>query len=209
MLGLSSGLHKFEGVKPGYEPERKEIMIAPGQEITVTFRIRYSRLIKKSALDLVANGEKLLFTVRSTVNPLNIAPIRRSQGADDLRKARDLFTQALVEDPTYSRAAFNLGQVNQLLSEREGALEAYRKAIEIDPSYADARRQYAAVLIEDGDSDEAIRQLLEGIRLDATNDEAYSLMSRAYWDKGVWDRSIEMADRAKALLEGRLAQTVC
>src|SRR5439155_15970566 len=55
MPGLSSGLHKFEGVKPGYEPERKEIMIAPGQEITVTFRIRYSRLIKKSALDLVAN----------------------------------------------------------------------------------------------------------------------------------------------------------
>ena len=30
---LSSGLHEFQGVKAGYEPDRKEVMIAPGQEV--------------------------------------------------------------------------------------------------------------------------------------------------------------------------------
>ena len=33
---LSSGLHEFQGVKAGYEPDRKQVMIAPGREATVT-----------------------------------------------------------------------------------------------------------------------------------------------------------------------------
>jgi hypothetical protein len=76
--GLPSGLHKFEGVVKGYEPDRKEIMVVPGQDKTVTLRIRYQRQIKKSALDKNAEGEKLLFTQRSTVSPLNLA-LSRSQ----------------------------------------------------------------------------------------------------------------------------------
>ena len=54
---LSSGLHEFQGVKAGYEPDRKEVMIAPGQESTVTLRIRYVRQIKKPAQALERAGE--------------------------------------------------------------------------------------------------------------------------------------------------------
>jgi tetratricopeptide (TPR) repeat protein len=197
--GLSSGLHKFEGTKQGYEPDRKEIMIVPGQEITVTLRIRYTRTIKKSSLDLVSDGEKLLLTQRSTVNPLNVLPTSRTQNTGDLRKARDLFTRAFAEDSNNSKAAFDLGQVNQLLSEPDASLKAYKTAVELDPSYTDARRQYAAVLIESGDVDEAIRQLVEGSRLDPRNDESFALMSRAYWDKAAWDRAIDMANEALEL----------
>src|SRR5262249_15783086 len=152
----------FEGRKQGYEPDRKEIMIAPGQETTVSIRIRYVKPeIKKSALDLAAQGEKLLSARRSSVNPLNVLPLPRSQGNNDLVKARDLFTQALKEDSSFSKAAFNLGEVNQLLANVDGSLSAFRRAIQIDPGYVDARLQYAAVLIENGDPDEAIRQLTE------------------------------------------------
>jgi tetratricopeptide (TPR) repeat protein len=86
--------------------------------------------------------------------------------------------------------------VNQLLADPEAALKAYKRAIEIDPTFVDARRQYAAVLIENGDTDEAIRQLLVGAQLDGNNDEGYSLLARAYLDKGVWTKCIEMADQA-------------
>jgi uncharacterized caspase-like protein/tetratricopeptide (TPR) repeat protein len=196
---LSSGLHEFKGVKPGYEPDRKEIMIAPGQESTVTLRIRYVRKVKESAIVLNSQGEKLLFTRRSSVNPMNIAPMPRAQSQSDLKSAHALFSRALNEDGGYSLAAFNLGQVSQLLGDEEGSLKAYRRAVEIDPTYVDAWRQYAAVLIERGDADEAIRQLTEVLRLDASSDEAYALMSRAYWDKGVWTRSVEYADKAIAL----------
>jgi tetratricopeptide (TPR) repeat protein len=196
---LSAGLHEFTGVKAGYEPDRKEILIAPGQEATVTLRIRYVRQIKKGAQDLNERGEKLLFSKRSSFNPLNVLPVARPQSQADIAKAKDLFARALAEDPDYAKAAFNAGQANQLLADEQASIASYRKALEIDPSYVDARIQYAAVLIERGDPDEAIRQLTEVLRLEAANDQAYSMLSRAYWDKGVWVRSIELADRAIAL----------
>ncbi len=138
MPGLSSGLHKFEGAKTGYEPDRKEIMIVPGQEITVTLRIRYVRQIKKSSLDLDSEGEKLLLSQRSSVNPLNIVPVAPSQTTGDLKKARDFFVRALAEDSNNSKAAFHLGQANQMLSEQNASIQAYKKAVEIDSSFADA-----------------------------------------------------------------------
>ena len=199
MPGLSSGLHKFEGVKAGYEPDRKEIMIAPGQQSTISMRIRYAKQIKKPALALNEEGEKLLFTRRSTVNPLNIAPVARKQNEGDLRKAGEMFDRALKEDPSYAVPAFRLGQVNQLLSDNEASLNAYRRAIQIDPNYVDARLQYAAVLIENGDPDEAIRQLNEATRLEPSNDEAIALTARAYWEKAAWSNAVTTADKAIAL----------
>jgi tetratricopeptide (TPR) repeat protein len=196
---LSSGLHEFKGVKDGYEPDRKQIMIAPGQDSAVTLRIRYARQRKPSAARLVDQGERLLFTQRSTVNPLNILPVARAQSDGDLRKARDLFAAALAEDPGDSKAAFNLGQANQLLADDEGSLQAYKRAIDLDPAYVDARAQYAAALIESGDPDQAIRELTEALRLDAQDDELYSMMARAYWDKGVWDRAADAAAHALRL----------
>src|SRR5262249_38970521 len=99
--GLPSGLHQFEGVLKGYEPDRKEIMVVPGQDKTVTLRIRYQRQIKKSALDFNDEGEKLFFRRRSGINPLDVV-LSRSQSMEDLRKARALFTRALSEDANYS-----------------------------------------------------------------------------------------------------------
>ena len=89
---LSSGLHEFMGVREGYEPDTKEVMIAPGQEVTVTLRIRYPRRIEEAALELGERGERLLFTRRaSTLNPLNMLPVAREQSTEDLERARDLF----------------------------------------------------------------------------------------------------------------------
>jgi tetratricopeptide (TPR) repeat protein len=194
--GLSSGLHEFKGVKSGYEPDRKEIMIAPGQEAAVTLRIRYVRQVKKAALDLNLEGEKLLYSQRSSLSALNVVPLERQQSEGDLRKAKDLFTRALEADPGYTVAAFNLGQVNQLLSDEEASIAAYKRAISTDATHVESRIQCAAVLIEHGDPDEAIRQLLEVQRLEPKNDEVYSMLARAYWDKGAWAQSVELADKA-------------
>ena len=84
--GLPNGLHDFEGVKTGYEPDRKQILIAPGQESTVTLRIRYARQIKKSAVDLNDQGEKLLFTRRSSLSPRPCRDRPDSAAAPDARR---------------------------------------------------------------------------------------------------------------------------
>lgn len=197
--GLPSGLHEFRGEREGYEPERKEVMIAPGQEVAVGLRIRYVRKVKKPAEDLNAEGEKLLFTRRSSLSLLNLVPVERRQSEADLKRAAALFEKALGLDASFALPAYHLGQVNQLLLKYDESVAAFRRAIAIDQTHVDARIECAAVLIEQGDPDEAIRELTEAQRLEADNDVAFSMMARAYWDKGAWLRSVESADRAIAL----------
>ena len=86
--------------------------------------------------------------------------------------------------------------MNQLLLNHDEAVAYFRRAIAIDPTHVDSRIECAAVLIEQGDPDAAIRELTEVLRLDATDDEAYSMLARAYWDKGAWGRAVEHADKA-------------
>jgi tetratricopeptide (TPR) repeat protein/uncharacterized caspase-like protein len=199
MPGLPSGLHEFRGVHEGYEPDRKEVMIAPGQEVAVSLRIRYARQVKKPAQALNDDGEKLLFTRRSSMSLLNVVPVERRQSEADLKKAASLFEKALDIDPGFAVAAYHLGQVNQLLLKYDESVAYFRRAIAIDQSRIDARIECAAVLIERGDPDEAIRELTEALRLDPDEDTAHAMLARAYWDKGAWDRAVESADRAIAL----------
>lgn len=196
---LPVGLHEFRGEHEGYEPDRKEVMIAPGQEVAVSLRIRYVRKVKKPAEDLNAEGEKLLFTRRSSMSLMNLVPVERRQSETDLKKAAALFEKALEVDPTFAMPAYHLGQVNQLLLKHEESVAAFRRAIAIDQTHVDARIECAAVLIEQGDPDQAIRELTEALRLDADNDVAYSMMARAYWDKAAWGRAVESADKAIAI----------
>lgn len=194
--GLASGPHMVRGQMEGYEPDIRRILIAPGQELGVILRIRYRRTVNPAALELLRRGDNLLYTRRSTLNPVNIVPISRSQSEADLKEARSLFTRALQEDPNYSQAAYNLGITKQLLSDEAGSMTAFQRAIEIDPAFVAARLQYAGVVIENGDADEGIRQLTEALRFDLVNDEVHALLARAYFDKGVWDRCVQSADRA-------------
>ena len=196
---LSRGMHEFKGTKSGYEPDRKDVMIAPGQDTAVSIRMRYVRQIKKAALDLNERGEKLLFTRRSSLSLMNIVPSERKQSEADLAKAATLFEEALTEDPNFAIAAYNLGMAQQLLLDHEASVKSFRRAMTIDPSHIESRTQCAAVLIEKGDPDEAIRELTEVLRLDPQSDEAHAMLARAYWDKGAWANAIEQADKALAI----------
>ena len=129
---LTSGLHEFRGVKSGYEPDVKQVMIAPGQDVAVTLRIRYVRQIKKPARDLNDQGERLLYTRRSSMSLLNLVPAERKQSEDDLRRAGELFQKALAIDPRYGLAAVHLGQVYHLLLNHAEAIKYYERAIAID-----------------------------------------------------------------------------
>lgn len=196
---LPSGLHEFRGAREGYEPDRQDVMIAPGQEVTVSIRIRYVRQVKPAAVALNEQGEKLLYTRRSSLSLLNLLPVDRKQSEADLRKAAALFERALAAEASFALAAYHLGQTRQLLGDGEGAVEAYRRAIALDPTHVESRIQAAAVLIERGDPDEAIRELTEALRLDESSDDAHAMLARAYWDKGAWARAVTEADRALAL----------
>ena len=195
--GLATGGHTVKGVRKGYEPDTKQVVVVPGQQRSVTLRIQYRREYKQSAIDHVDSGEKLLFQGTSNYNWLQTNPSHQTR--DDVLKARNLFAQALQEDPTYPKAAYDLAQACQMLGDSRSMIDAFQRAVQIDPSYVEALVNYAAALIEEGDPDEAIRQLTEALRIEPTNDVAYSHMARAYLDKRIWDDAIQSANQAIAL----------
>ena len=195
--GLLVGLHEFKGVRQGYEPDIKQVMIRPGQRVAVTLRIRYPRRqVRPEARELNKQGERLLFTRRSTVNPFNLLPVGRSQSWDDIDRARNLFLAALRADPEYPEAEYHLGQVYQLLGDYPGSIAAYRRALAIDPTYVEARVQLAAVLLERGETEDAIRELTDAARLTDPTDDLYTMLARAYSDRGAWEQAISEARRA-------------
>ena len=142
---------------------------------------------------------KNCFTARS--RPLDLTQIysSQSQSSSSLEHARALFEEAIAEDGNNARAFYDLGLTNLYLSDSEASLKHLRTAVKLDPAYVEARQQLAGELIESGDPDEAIRQLTNVIQLEPGNSQAYSLLSRAYYDKEVWAKSAEAADRSIAL----------
>jgi tetratricopeptide (TPR) repeat protein len=119
-----------------------------------------------------------------------------SQNAHTFEEAAELFRKSLQEDDRNARASYDLGLTLLYLSKNSESLEMLRKAVNLDPTYAEAKDQYAGELIESGDPDEAIRQLTDVLRVEPNNDLALSYLSRAYYDKAVYAKSIEAADRA-------------
>jgi uncharacterized caspase-like protein/tetratricopeptide (TPR) repeat protein len=197
LSGIAGGIHTVVGVRKGYETDTKQATVIPGQERTVSIRIEYAREYKKQSKVYMDQGEKLLFSHRSSFNPLSVyAP--STQNAHTFQEAANFFEKALQEDSNNARAAYDLGLSFLYLSKEKESLDMLRKAVTLDPTYVEAKSQYAGELIESGDPDEAIRQLTDVLRMQPNNDMAWSYLSRAYYDKNVLDRSLDAANKALA-----------
>jgi tetratricopeptide (TPR) repeat protein len=179
--GVSSGNHIVRGVRQGYDPSTREVIVVPGQSHTVTLRIQYARKVKDSARALYDKG---------------LAIYSRRKSESDLRKAEGYFQQALKEDGKYSEAALLLCLTQQILHETVKAQANCRKAIEIDPDYVEARVHYGALLVESGDTSEAIRQLSAAVQRDPKNSQAYSHLAEAYYLANAFEKSEEAANKA-------------
>lgn len=198
--GLATGIHTVKGVKTGYEPVTKEVMVIPGQEQTVTLRIQFRRETKPAAMNLVNRGEALLFKKNSSFNPLAIyGHASGEQSSSDLKSARDLFSQALKEDPKFAQAAFDLALACQQLSDSECAQKEFQEALQLEPTDVEARLAYAGSLLDQGDADEAIRQLREVVRLDPNSAWAYSQLSLACLNNFDWPCAIQSADQSVSI----------
>ena len=182
--GLAPGSHTIQGVKMGYEPDGpREEMVYPGQEKTVSIRILIVRRRNKAAADSFEKGLEFY-----------------NKGYEDnYRKAAENFEKALAADPKYSQAALYLGRTYNALFDEQKAEQAFRKAIAIDPDYLEARSSFAGMLLDIGNTDEAIRQLTVVTGRDARNAMAQYLLAQAFRMKDQYPQSIEAARTAIGL----------
>jgi uncharacterized caspase-like protein/tetratricopeptide (TPR) repeat protein len=181
--GLSPDVpHVVRGVRTGYEPVSREVVIVPGQTQTVTLRLIYLRKVKPTAQRLYDEGFEIY---------------RRKRGAADWRQAEQLLAAALKEDSAFSLAALQLCRVRQNLGETDRAVAACRRAVEIDPDRSEARTQFGAMLLETGDGSEAVRQLSAAARQNPRDPFAHSLLAEAYLLAGSFAEANRAAERSE------------
>ncbi|MGA7234843.1 MAG: tetratricopeptide repeat protein [Bryobacteraceae bacterium] len=180
--GLQPGEHTVKGVHMGYEPDGpRQETVYPGQDSTVSFKILIPRRRSKAATDLLDKG---------------IDAYQKSSSPENYKKAAGLLEQALQMDPTYSQAAFYLGLTYNALFDEEKAAQYYKKAIDIDPDYLEARADYAGMLLDTGAVDEAIRQINTVLTRNPNHAVALTMLAQADRFKDLYPQSIEAARKA-------------
>jgi len=166
--GLASGEHTVTGARMGYDPASVVINVVPGSTKNVSLRLLYARAIKPAAKAFFDQGEEIWN--RSKGNP------------SELIKAAGFFSQALKADGSYGAAALGLCRVQQAQFKTEDALQSCHKAVQVDSTDVEARSQWAVLLMDHGDYEEAVRQLRTAVGQDAKNPLVYSLLAEAlYW----------------------------
>ena len=182
--GLQPGEHTIKGVKMGYEPDGpRQETVYPGQDSTVTIKILIPRRRPKAAVDSLDDGIKYY--------------LKGYQ--QNYKKAADYFEKALAADPTYSQAAYYLGLTYNAMFDEEKAQQYFKKAIEIDPDYLEAHANYAGMLLDIGDVDEAIRQINTVLTRQPNHAMALTMLAQAYRLKGLYPQSIDSARKAVQL----------
>src|SRR5580658_815973 len=179
--GIKPGNHTVQGVRMGYEPDgpRDEI-VYPGRDSTVTIKILIQKHRSKAALDELNHGIEFY-----------------NKGfADNYKKAIVHFDKALAIDPQFSQALLYEGRAYNSLFDEEKSQAAFRKAIEIDPDYLEARVSLAGALLDTGAVDEAIRQLNTVTQRDSSNAMAFYLEAEAYRLKEAYPQAIDAARTA-------------
>ena len=182
--GLAPGAHTIQGVKMGYEPDGpREETVYPGRETTVSIKIMIARHRSRAAADALDRG--LVFYKKGY--------------EENYKKAVVEFQKALDLAPDYSQAALYLARAYNALFDEPNAEKYFRRAIEIDPDYLEAHASFGGMLLDQGNTDEAIRQFDTVIRRDPDNVLALTNLAQAYRMKELYADSIESARKAVKL----------
>ena len=116
-----------------------------------------------------------------------------------MKRAAALFERALKEDDKYSAAALELCRTLQQLNETDAAKKACVKAVNLDPDYEEARTQLGAMLIESGDTKEAISQLSTATLQNKNDPIAHALLGEAFLLTETYDKAEEAASKGIAV----------
>jgi protein O-mannosyl-transferase len=105
-------------------------------------------------------------------------------------------------DPAVLNVYSNLATVLDQLGKRPEAMACFRRALEIDPGYAEGRYRLGGLLAEEGHWDEAVQQLNQAIEKDPTLAAAYNELGEVYVRQGKVAEAIPYYRRAVSLLPG-------
>jgi tetratricopeptide (TPR) repeat protein len=105
--------------------------------------------------------------------------------------AEKAFRNALAEKPDYFLALFNLGKLQMIQKNFDGAIETLTKAVETDPRSADANFLLGESYLQIKKGSKAVGYLNEAIKLDPKGKaEAHLRLATLYRGAGLKDRAV-------------------
>jgi tetratricopeptide (TPR) repeat protein len=118
----------------------------------------------------------------------------------ELDEAVDLYKQSIAAHPTAEAYTF-LGWTYSFMGRLDDAIEACRRAIQVDPDFGNPYNDIGAYLIEQGRLDEAIPWLKQAMQAKRYENPAFPHLNlgRVYERKGLWDEAIECYKTALTL----------
>jgi TolB-like protein/class 3 adenylate cyclase/Tfp pilus assembly protein PilF len=131
--------------------------------------------------------------VNDYLNDWNEAKQRQEAGKDLLRRAEKALAEALKIDPTVAAAHLADGFIRRAKGDHQGALDAFDRAVQLDPNSARAYAQKANQLVMVGRPKEAPSLVLKAIGLSPRDPYAgtfYWVIGRAYFVTANYDEAI-------------------
>jgi tetratricopeptide (TPR) repeat protein len=107
--------------------------------------------------------------------------------------------KALALDDALPDAYNAMSGFKQFNNDRAGAERELRRAIELNPNYAEGRRHYAMFLIEDGRSEEALAQMRKGLELEPLSVPSNRDLAMIFYRTRQYDRAIEQYQKTLEL----------
>jgi tetratricopeptide (TPR) repeat protein len=127
---------------------------------------------------------------------LNLARLYTELG--DTHRAIDVLSAIPVDDQT-PRTEFALGQAYDQSKETKKAIDAYRRAVDLDPSNVDVERSLAQALLNDNQLPDALAAYQSIIDSDPQDAQAYLRIAEIQRRNGDYDASLASLKKARSL----------
>lgn len=122
-----------------------------------------------------------------------------SEKETKFRGAINSFQEALKLDPKQYKAHYRMGTLHEKLDEPDKADVAYRKTIEIKPSYSPAFVSLGNMYIDYGFANVAMVVLQTGAQINDKDARMWNGLGRAHFELGEMQKAIDAYSKAKAI----------
>ena len=112
--------------------------------------------------------------------------------------ARQCYEYVAWLDPAQERCWYHLAVVRAELGDLDGAIDAMRRAIDLDGSYAPAHWRVGLWSLDRGDLEEAESAFNDATRVDPDDSAGWIGLGRVYLQRGEHDQAIEVLRRVAA-----------